>query len=75
MEHKTHFSLLCIFSNDIFICCKFVLEQCNTLALEHLVSDVSFTGATEAGLNHFLHGTSIFIAKLTLFEFESSLTL
>ena len=52
-----------------------MLEQCNTPALEHLVSDVSFTGATEAGLNHFLHSTSILIAKLTLFEFESSLTL
>ena len=69
MEHKTHFSILCIFSNDIFICCKFVLE-CNTSVLEDLVCDVSFIGATESRLNHFLHGTSIFISKLTLVEFE-----
>ena len=43
--------------------------------LEHLVSDVPFTSATEARLNHFLHDTSIFISKLILVEFESSLTL
>ena len=72
-EYKTHFSILCIFSNDIFICCKFVLE-CSTPVLEHLVCDVSFIGVTEARLNHFVHWTSIFITKLTLVEFESSLT-
>ena len=48
--------------------------ECNTPLLEQLVSDVSFTGETEARLNHFLYGTSIFISKLTLVEFESSLT-
>ena len=48
-----HFKILSIFSNDIFICCKFALE-CNTPVLEHLVSDVSFTCATEDRLNHFL---------------------
>ena len=58
----TYLSAVNLCLNAIPMCSNTLLGMCPLI------------GATEAGLNHFLHGTSIFISKLTLVEFESSLT-